>query len=459
LLTLAAGLVALPAGANGRFPAANQLVINPVDPQSLLLRTTFGLLSSQDGGAHFSWVCEKAVGYSGSQDPAIALTASGTVLVAAFEGLAQSLDGGCGFSFVGPTTNEFVIDVAIDRATPESAVAITSTGQGEGFFVQVFETPDNGNTWAKAGTPAPTDFLAETIETAPSRHDRLYLSGFTTEVVNGTQIRHGFVEVSDDRGQNWARYPVDLAGDKSIYLAAVDPGNADLVYLRSRGAENDRLLASKDGGKTWASIYTLQGSMLGFALSPDGARLAVGGPTAGLWVASRDDLTFAKHSDEQIACLTWAPEGLYACANGYQGSFSVGRSGDEGKSFTPLLRSFRELSGPRDCPASTGVTATCSSEWASLKSTIGVPDGSGSGGSGGAEQAGAAGTAGATGATGGAAGQAGASDGQPLSPQTDSISGGCHCALPGAPRGSQGGGWAALGVLLGVAAWGARRRR
>jgi hypothetical protein len=457
LLTLAAGLVALPAGANGRFPAANQLVINPVDPQSLLLRTTFGLLSSQDGGAHFSWVCEKAVGYSGSQDPAIALTASGTVLVAAFEGLAQSVDGGCGFSFVEPTASQFVIDVAIDRQMPASAVAITSTGQGDGFFVQVFETPDNGNSWAKAGTPAPTDFLAETIETSPSRHDRLYLSGFTTEVVNGTQVRHGFVEVSDDRGQSWARYPVDLAGDKSIYLAAVDPADPDRVYLRSRGDTDDRLLVSKDGGKTWASVYTLQGTMLGFALSPDGSRLAIGGPTAGLLVASRDDLAFSKTSDEQIACLAWAQEGLYACGNGYQGSFAVGRSGDGGKTFTPLLRRLGDVSGPRACPAATGVEATCAADWTSVKSTLGIGDNPGGAGG----QGGAGGTGGAAGAgagAGGQAGQAGASDGQALNPQADSSSSSCHCALPGVGRGG-GGVAAALGVAIAALAWRGRRRR
>jgi hypothetical protein len=447
--------VTAPAGANGRFPAANQFVVHPTNPQVMLLRTTFGMLASRDGGAHFDWLCEKAIGYSGSQDPAIAMTAGGTMLVAAFEGLSQSLDGGCAFSFVEATQDQFVIDVAIDRQTPDSAVAITSTGKDEGFIDQVFETGDNGHTWTKAGVPAPTDFLAETIETAPSRHQRLYLSGFTTEVVSGVQVRHGFVEVSDDRGGSWARYPVDLAGDQSIFMAAVDPTNPDLAYLRSRGATNDRLLVTRDGGQTWTPVYTLAGTMLGFALSPDGSRLAVGGPTAGLLVASRDDLAFTKNSDEQIACLTWTPDALFACGNGYQGSFSLGRSSDEGKSFTPLLRSFNQVTGPRDCPVETGVNATCASEWIGLKSTLGVTDQTG--GAGGTSAAGSAGAAGESAAGQGGAGQAGAtSDGQVNNPQSDTKSG-CGCALPGASR--TGGGAAALGLALGLAAWGARRRR
>ena len=57
------------------------------------------------------------------------------------------------------------------------------------------------------------------------------------------------------------------------------------------------------------------GNMLGFALSPDGATVAVGGDTGGIWTAPTDTLAFTKVSTVGAKCLTWTNEGLYACGN------------------------------------------------------------------------------------------------------------------------------------------------
>src|SRR4051794_34190183 len=50
------------ARANGRYPLASQLVVDPLDPDHLVARTTFGVLSSADAGATWRWVCEEALG-------------------------------------------------------------------------------------------------------------------------------------------------------------------------------------------------------------------------------------------------------------------------------------------------------------------------------------------------------------------------------------------------------------
>src|SRR6187402_1605596 len=70
------------ARANGRFPAANHLVVHPEAPRELVLRATFGLLVSRDAGATWHWVCERAVGFSGAQDPPVLVTQGGAVLAA-----------------------------------------------------------------------------------------------------------------------------------------------------------------------------------------------------------------------------------------------------------------------------------------------------------------------------------------------------------------------------------------
>ena len=62
-----------PAAANGRPPVTNGVYVHPSDPQSILVRTTFGLLVSRDGGCSFRWICEQNVGYGGTYDPHYAI--------------------------------------------------------------------------------------------------------------------------------------------------------------------------------------------------------------------------------------------------------------------------------------------------------------------------------------------------------------------------------------------------
>src|SRR3954462_11155284 len=41
--------------ANGRYPAASQLVVDPNDPKHLVVSATFGFLDSRDDGKTFNW--------------------------------------------------------------------------------------------------------------------------------------------------------------------------------------------------------------------------------------------------------------------------------------------------------------------------------------------------------------------------------------------------------------------
>ena len=91
LLGLAGGTVF----ANGRPPATNGVAFHPADPQTILIRSTFGLLISKDDGCSFHWVCEKAIGYGGEFDPKYAVSVDGTLFATTFEGLRVSRDGGC----------------------------------------------------------------------------------------------------------------------------------------------------------------------------------------------------------------------------------------------------------------------------------------------------------------------------------------------------------------------------
>jgi MYXO-CTERM domain-containing protein len=360
------------ASANGRFPYANQLVVDPSDNKHIVLRTTYGVVQTFDSGANWKWLCETSVGYGGKFDPAIGVTKTGRILIGLFDGLSSSSDRGCSFERVGVDifTKQYVIDLVVEQKDPSRVVAITSTGLGDaGFHVAVGESLDSGATWKAAGVDLPKDFNSETIEVAPSRTERIYASGIVG------MPRVGAIEKSDDRGATWERLPIDLGKDGlAPYLSAVDRNNPDVVWVRIDGdaalMAPDRLLVSRDGAKTWTEVASIPGEMLGFALSPDGSKVAFGGPTDGVFVASTTDPKPVRVSTFGARCLTWTPDGLYLCANEYPDGFTVGLSKDEGKTFAPIYQ-LANLS-PLECAPSTSTGALCPKDWPGVQATIGA---------------------------------------------------------------------------------------
>lgn len=370
-------LFATGARANGRFPAASQLVVDPTDPKHLALRTTYGVVESVDEGKTWKWFCEKTVGYSGVLDPALGITSDGTLLAGVFDGLSVSHDRGCSFtSTKGVLDKQYVIDLSVEKNAPSHAVAVTSSGSGAGFFVVVAETLDDGKTFTQTGTAIPPDFASETIDVAPSDPKRIYVSGyFGSPHVAG-------VERSDDRGATWTRLtiPDSLAHGYVPYIAAIDPLDADRVYVRVNVDGPDVLLMSTDGAKTWSKLsLEAKGDLLGFALSPDGARIAAGGTLDGLQFASKSELVFTKKSAVAVRCLTWTSAGLYVCGSEYPDDFTVGFTTDEGATITPRYH-LTDLS-MLDCPAGSATTALCAPIWPIVEGTLGVDAGPSDGGS------------------------------------------------------------------------------
>ena len=371
-ISLAAVTFSTAAHSNGRAAGANQLVVGP--NSELTLRMTFGLLLADDAGK-WRWVCESAVGYGGIQDPAIGIMSDKTIIAGLFTGLSHSAVDRCSWTFVpGDLDNQVVSDVTVRKDDPKSAFAVTCTYDGGGganpqYKVQLHSTSDNGASWKTIGTPLPRNAFVETLEVAPSRPSRLYVSAALVEAP-----LHGVVYTTDDTGATWSATDVNLLAsdggnvEKALYIAAVDPADPDRVYARTGGDGPTRLLVSENGGKTWAERIKLKGQMLGFALAPDGKRVYVGGPQDGILVASTTDWQFTQTATIQVDCLTAHAMGLYACSNEANG-FVLGLSGDEGKTFKTLLH-FADIQGPLACATEAG--AQCSSEWPALRDRLGA---------------------------------------------------------------------------------------
>jgi photosystem II stability/assembly factor-like uncharacterized protein len=354
------------ARANGRFPAASMLVARPGDPSHLVLRATFGLLVSKNGGADWDWICEGAVGYGGVEDPSIAVTRSGAILVGTSRGFARSTDEGCRWEH-DPRAPEGIVDMATRPDAPDRVYAIASTFDRQGdagplFRGALFVSDDAGATWQSRAAIDPTLSL-DTVEVAPSDPLRVYVSGVRSL---GKAVR-GALLVSSDDGRHFVEESVPLdERDRGVYIGAVDPARAERVYLRTSGDAGSRLLVTDDAGGSLREVFR-GGPLLGFALGEDGGAVYAGGPNEGLLAASSRELAFAPRSPGSVQCLTWAGGRLWECAPIGSG-FLVGASVD-GASFSAKV-SLKTIRGPLQCAAPSAIDG-CDADWKAFRALVG----------------------------------------------------------------------------------------
>jgi hypothetical protein len=393
------------AWANGRYPAADHLVINPSDPRHMLLRTSYGFVQTVDGGDTWHWFCEGAMNPPSDDDPALELLGDGTIIVQVLRppyGIATSRDRGCTWeSTPALFADRIVRDMTQNPTDPAGALVLASRYENDGGrdtqVAFVAETKDNARTWTKLGTNLPNpDLAVHSLEVARSDPNRIYVSGVHQRTGAFMLMR------TENRGTSWAATAIPApawdAGhlDSVAYIGAVDPTNADRVYVRVLRDyyEPDRspgaLLVSSDKGRTWRELAQSSGPMLGLALSPDGTKLAYG-TSSGLFDDKNAILPggavyvgpplgpFAKVNTQQNRCLKWTAASLYACGTegilGAYDPFTVGSSSDDGATFKPKYT--RATTCHLACAAGTQVANVCPSEWPAARDRMCPwPDGS-----------------------------------------------------------------------------------
>ena len=245
------------------------------------------------------------------------------------------------------------------------------------FASQLFQTLDDGASWAPYGTPLDPAATLETVEVSASDVHRVYVSGTREDL----GVLKGVLFASDDDGGTWTEHPIPLdTNEHAPFIAAVDPSNSNRVYVRMEGDGGSRLLATDDGGASFRVAYLALGALLGFALSSDGSQVFIGGIDDGLLVAPAATLAFERRSTVHVRCLATGGSTLFACSDEATG-FMVGASDDEGATFTPLLH-LTTVRGPLPCATDASTTA-CAADWPGIESQLngGSPTASDSGAS------------------------------------------------------------------------------
>lgn len=336
----------------------------------MLVRATFGLLVSRDRGASFSFVCERAVGFAGIEDPTYVVTPSGAIVAATFEGVSVSRDRGCDWSFAGGPSKWIFVDLTMQPDGTLHAIRSLyskTTDAGIRYDNALYVSRDDAHSFVEVGGPIDPTLLLEAIEVIPPR---VYLSGLRGE----GKDRTGVLLVSRDGGVKLEERSIPLvAGERAPYIAAVDPTNVDRVYVRTAGDPGgaSRLLVTDDAGKTFRVAYESKTPLLGFALSPNGDTIATGGRD-GLFVSGAKSFAFEKRSPIEVQCLAWQDDVTWACSNEKSGFFA-GASADRGATFGRKIH-LEDLQGPLSCAPETKVGTLCTPEWARVKRELGLPD-------------------------------------------------------------------------------------
>jgi len=382
-----------PALANARFPNAQQLVVHPTNPDRLWLRATHGVLTSPDRGKTWRWVCEEAVGYTGTGDPPIGVTQTGAVLVGV-SGLSISRDEGCDWTLHPTFGTQLVADLSVHPLDGNQVILLTSNNSDAGFVTEVWKSLDSGETWVRLSPALDPGLVGYTLDAAPSDPRRIYVTGTLYRTADSGPATQGKIYVSNDEGATFTAF--DLPGadiEHPAFLAAVHPTNPDALYVRVRGPDSPSpdqtvenfLLYSDDAGKTFREILRERADFLGFALSRDGGTVLVGMgdsrvPMAqrpvdkgalGLYSAAAPAHAFQRLSPGHIGGLTFESEELWLCTSQFDRDFELMRSGDRGQTLEGIMQ-LRDLEGPVICPCETSTGAACPHRWPRLCGPKGI---------------------------------------------------------------------------------------
>ena len=384
---MVAALVVSPtAHANGAFPDEFSVHFPANAPDRILVGANFGLMASDDRGASWRYVCEPWV-TTGSSDPLAVInvifyqvTADGSVLANTTQGaLNHSGDGGCTWTRSGGAiAGAAVTDFFPSPTDPSFVVAVTTPPGGSSLW----PSHDGGKTFDAPALLQPK-VLITSVEIAKSAPATMYAT------LSGAGVAQ--LVRSADSGQTWTNPPYDIPAVNGVVpqprILAIDPEDAETVYLRLLAPPYDSIAIATGGGQSIQNVLTITGVFSAFARGSD-KTLYAGTPDSKLYIRPPQGAFGAAIPGARFRCLGQraGTTDLYACADMFQDGFSVGVSHDVGRSFQKVMR-LPELQGPLTCAP---VQTACAAHWARIQNVFafdaGTPDAGG--GDGGTTQSG-----------------------------------------------------------------------
>jgi hypothetical protein len=355
-----------PAYGNGRFPQAQHVVLGPGRRDEFIaLRTTFGLIVSDDGGQRFRFLCEEAFEYQDGFDPTLTFTSVGALLVGLRDGMTTTRDL-CAPTRVRDVEGQYVVDVTTD---PSARIVLASVLSRDAVPVLRFARSDDSGARFELTRDGMPGAVPLTVDLAPSDPQRAY----ATVRVEGVTV----LLRSRDGARTWQRTR-GLRIDEAAYLGAVHPMRPEVLFVRTTvsgtfdgGPSGGTLLRSDDGGDTFREVARTVGPMRGLAISGDGTRVWIGGPDArdGLQLSTHDG-AFTRVSDAPVECLRWHAGALYLCETLSARGVLLSRATGDGSVRDTILRLDAVLPPPPACAPGTIVRDFCGDRWNAVRAMV-----------------------------------------------------------------------------------------
>jgi hypothetical protein len=342
------------AAADGAFPDSVGLLLPQDRPNQLVVSSNFGLIWSDDNGAGWSYVCEPAMSAPYAFLYQVSRAPEDFFLVESLDGLSWSHDEGCTWTDAGfPQPGTVAQDAFPDPN--DSTHVIASADWNGGATVSVFESHDGAATFGQPlfTSDAGTNIVG--VEISRSAPGTYYAATSQASIVTG--FVPGLARTQNG-GTSWQTVDLSPAvGGQLVRIAAVDPLDADLVYLRVVNPNDPTLgalVSARDGGATVTLLF--DGGIDAFFRRSDGTLLLSSKGTT--YVSTDTGATFTPWGDHRrIRAFGERDGGLYVLTD----CSALAATWDQGSTWTPLLLGFDQIAGPRACG---NIASQCASDWA-----------------------------------------------------------------------------------------------
>ena len=190
-----------------------------------------------------------------------------------------------------------------------------------------------------------TTGLITGVELSRSSPGVIYVTSINSSGSGSTLAR------SDDYGAHWTAFPMTVPAGTEPLIMAIDPEDADTVYLRvSNGGLYDSVVITTDGGQTFETALIVTGQFSAFLRAADGA-LYLGELAGVLHVRAPGATEFSRLPGPHFRCLGQraGTSRVFACGDMGLDGFSVGYSDDQ-RTDLPADDELRRPAGAPDLP-------------------------------------------------------------------------------------------------------------
>lgn len=275
------------ASASGPLERLVQYIAHPTNPSVVVLRfgvASEGLLFSRDGGRSFQALCSNAIDggvdrLSSGRSPYIApavMDANGGMVVASSNAVWADDGTGCRWTKQEAFAGKWVTALSVDPADPRQVLAIANVAFGEGEDLEVRAEVLRRNAagvWSVEGTLRPPakgvrSYGGQLFGAMAATGPVLYATVSFASGALATQELAALV-VSTDGGKTWDRRADLPVQYPEMSLIGVDPTNPERLLASAPQRNNELLLVSVDGGRSFQKALTVY-ELSGVTFSPSG---------------------------------------------------------------------------------------------------------------------------------------------------------------------------------------------